>query len=803
MKVILSISSLLSFLFFSQGLLAQGVDFFSTNPDEFIQEFTKTLGEENNALASRASTEISNLWSEGQMSDLEKPQFIETLNKLVDKRMRTAPDLANFTLLYGHFKKKDSHVKISVENFLEVTEASLKELNKEQVSKYLRNLLDFIPQGYLLKKGKFHWKSSQEEALLTLVNVSDQEDKYTFPAVRFTETDLVYQSFRPSDSTHIYATSGDFNLLGKTFIGEKGRVDWAKLGLDPEDVYCEFGNYKINANFGLVKVDTVQFHYKSLIEGYLVGKFEDRNVGFKSLKKANYPYFKTHGGGVVIDKLIPNLRYEGGFALQGIRRMGTSYDMMEEVPISKSNTGNPEIDSWYNGVSTSELSEDEKKDDEWGESQWDYQEAQSSSFESDDESWDTDEWGNEEEAEENRTEMILSHVKAKMDILRQGSPVIMLQGESFVLDEERMVGKNLETIIKTSDQDSIYHPGMDALYAAKDTLVTLKKSNVGTYKSVPFASSYHEYFLYFETIVWDLNTDELQFTAFIDRENKVSAIESFDYFTRSRFNQFKNILKFNPIGAIHRYKSKNPDMAIFPQAILSDPAYRSAKQDLTAFKRSLPSLEGSGFIKYNKKTEEITPLPKLTNWALAARKKKDFDAIQIISQVDSGAHASMNLEAMDIRMRGVDIFSLSDSVFLRVLPLAGEVAVQKDRNLQFGGLVASGNINFYSSDVDRPSFTFDYESYKIACDSIDSLRFVLVRNPPPGYEPTPFEKALDNTVFEGITGAIHVDDPNNKSGEKNYRQFPVFDSYSRSYLYWEKPHIEGGVYKKDKMNFSL
>lgn len=804
MKTSVRVSCFLGLVLFAQGIFAQGVDFFSTEPEEFLTEFSKTLNQENNSVAIRASNDLNAIWNSGQMSDLEKPRFIEVINKMVEKRINTSPALANFTILYAHFKKKDTRIKIPVENFLEVTEQSLTEIKKEQVGKYFKGLLEFIPNGDLLKKAKFSWNSSQEDPTLTIVNLTDETGTYVFPVVRFTDTDLVYQSLRPADSTHIYSTKGDFNLLGRTFIGEKGRVDWAKLGLEGEDVYCEFRKYKINANFGLVKVDTVEFYYKSLIDGYLIGKFEDRNVGFRSLKKANYPYFKSHGGGVVIDKLIPSLRYEGGFSLQGIRRLGTSYEILEEVPISKSNTGNPEIDSWYNGVTSSELNEDEKKDDDWGEDQWDYEEAQTSSFESDDPNWDTEEWGkDEEENQDPVTELVMTHVKAKMDVLRQGSPVIMLQGETFVLDEARMVGKNLETIIKTSDQDSIYHPGMDALYAASDTVITLKKSGVGTYRSVPFASSYHEYFLYFETIVWDLNTDELNFTAFIDRENKVSAIESFDYFTRSRFNQFKNILKFNPIGAIHRYKSMNPDMPIFPQAILSDPAYRSAKADLTAFKRSLPGMEGSGFIKFDKKTQEITPLPKLTNWALAARKKKDFDAIQIISQVDSGAHASMNLEDMDIRMRGVDIFSLSDSVFLRVLPLEGEVAVKKNRNLQFGGLVASGNINFYSSDVERPSFTFDYESYKIACDSIDSLRFVLVRNPPPGYEPTPFEKALDNTVFEGITGAIHVDDPNNKSGEKNYRQFPVFDSYSRSYLYWEKPNIEGGVYKKEKMNFSL
>ncbi len=198
-------------------------------------------------------------------------------------------------------------------------------------------------------------------------------------------------------------------------------------------------------------------------------------------------------------------------------------------------------------------------------------------------------------------------------------------------------------------------------------------------------------------------------------------------------------------------------------------------------------------------------MPKLYDWGRAARNKKDYDAIQVISKVDDGAHATMRLADKSIEMRGVYPFSISDSVYLRVLPLEGRVTVMENRNLQFGGALAVGKVNFYSNDEERPAFTFDYESYKILCDSIDSMRFVLVRNPPPGYVPTPLEKALSNTVFEGITGAIHIDDPNNKSGQKRdqFREFPVFDSYGNSYLYWAKPGIEGGVYTKDKMYFAL
>ncbi|MEL6194025.1 MAG: hypothetical protein AAFR66_18335, partial [Bacteroidota bacterium] len=396
---------------------------------------------------------------------------------------------------------------------------------------------------------------------------------------------------------------------------------------------------------------------------------------------------------------------------------------------------------------------------------------------------------------------ILKHIPAKLQIKRNEQYVMKLQGEAFVLDEEKLVGNNIESTILINEEDSIYHPALDLRYTVTDRRATLYKPKKGSAKSIPFTSSYHEYYLYFETIIWNLETDDITFTALIDQENKVSAIESFDYYTKARFNQFKNILSFNPIGAIYRYTYKHPKEPIFPEKVLEDYKLQNQK---TAFQRSLPGLEGSGFIKYDKQTYEIYPLPKLYKWARAARGKKDFDAIQVISKVDTGAHAVMNINNQEFRMSGVPYFSLSDSQYVRVVPLEGEVLVQEKRDLLFAGAVASGKLNLYANDEDnRPRFTFDYENFNIICDSLDSIRFVLVRDPQPGYEPTPLERALSKTVFENVTGTIHIDDPQNKSGKENNPQYPVFDSYASSYLYWDKPSIQGGVYSKDRFYFSV
>ncbi|MEM9985860.1 MAG: hypothetical protein AAF804_12290, partial [Bacteroidota bacterium] len=237
--------------------------------------------------------------------------------------------------------------------------------------------------------------------------------------------------------------------------------------------------------------------------------------------------------------------------------------------------------------------------------------------------------------------------------------------------------------------------------------------------------------------------------------------------------------------------------------------------DLGKFYRVLPNLEATGFIEYDHETYEITPMPKLDSWARAARKAKDFDAIQIISKVDTGANATLSMASGNMELNGVPFFSLSDSVFLRVKPSDGKVKVMENRNLQFGGDLAVGRVNLYSSSEESSSFTFYYDTYRIFCDSVDSMRFVLTRGAARPDSLTPLEKALSNTVFEGVTGVIHIDDPRNKSGEKGglnsrnaseeeyYAQFPVFDSYSQSYLYWDDPNIEGGVYDRSSMFFAV
>ena len=779
------------------GIFAQAQHSFPLEFPEFIQGFTTELNEKGKEIGAVAASELNIIWQNGQMEDAEKEKFIAIVNKMATKRYATNGGLSYFSQAYTALKKEDSKLDIDMEDFFMVNLEAVEKLPNDRMVTYLKWLNSYARTGYPIQKSRFYWSASQSNPKLSFETIKSEKESYVGPALTFNETDLFYKSNQYKDSTLIKGTQGTLYPLSMAFTGKGGTVTWEKVGFPAEQIFVVFEDFDVNLNFGLVKVDTVTFYYTDLIDHPLKGFFEDRNIGYRNLKKANYPYFKSFEGGVVIENFLPNIRYVGGFSMKGMRRIGTSYDIIQE----------PEPAEESEEISGSFLIDEENKSDEWGESNWDSYAEENASFSSDDEHdiYDDEwgDWGSAEGGYDNSawgmSYQVVEHIPATIEILRNNKSVLKLAGEAFVLDDENMVGKKLQATLYTSDTDSLYHPSMDVLYEGSDTTVTLKKPKRSIYAQIPFTSSYHEYFLYFETIRWQLNKDQLEFTAFIDKENKVSAIESFDYFTKGRFDKYKGVLKFNPIGAIYRYSLTHPGDPIFPSSIMEE--YR-LMNDLPSMERTMPLLEGDGFIRYDRKSKEITPLPKLYTWSKAARKKKDFDAIQIISQVDTGFHARLDLDNMEIELNGVEYFSMSDSVFVRVIPSKERVVVENNRNLRFGGVVAAGRLNFYASDSAQ-SFHFDYESYSVMCDSLDSIRFVMVRNLDPEIEPTPLQKALNNTVFEGVTGAIHIDHPYNKSGEKDYPYFPVFDSYSKSYLYWASPDVEGGVYSKEKMHFAV
>lgn len=815
--------------FFAAFALHAQTESLPTDATAFLEALKTKINQTRSEEAQKAVQAFEFNWKGSAFSEQEKRQVIVQVNNLLAKKAQYSPDIALYIQATNLVKSNAVYVKLQPKDFFEVNEKAIKDMEVRRLRLYFKSLVEYIPEGNPVKTTRFKWHISQEMPRLYYLEVKDKAETYKAPVIAVRKSDIAFMS--ASDSSLIKKTSGDFNLVSRAFVGIGGTIDWAKMGI-PE-AHCELRKYRVNFNLLAISADSVTFYYAKMIANRpILGHFEDKNLGHKDANKADFPYFKSYGGGVILKNILPGVDYQGGFSLKGARTIGSAYDTLAKFEAPKAPTPptprtpkkKPEVIKNETSITDDVPTDTGIPTSEALYNEFGIMEETSSEVHADDSDWYSSEIVKEEKkyneviANDAKDSTIVSSsytpeikydipdpglikkvVPAKMTFTRNGRPAIQLESNEFILDMNLLTGTNVKTLIFLGDKDTLMHPGMDLRYRRGDEELVLKRGRRGN--TQPFLSTYHDFYMYFETVVWKLNSDDLHFTAFIDQENKVARIESIDFFSQTRYSQMRGVMSFHPLGLIYRFIYEHENELVSPEAVMK--AYGNMNQDLSAFKIALPRLQSEGYLIYDTKNNVIEPTKKLYDWVRAALQKKDYDPIMLVGSVSEGSNAlmDMNLNSLDVDMNGVKAFALSDSQFVRVVPKDNVVKVKKDRNLQYGGLMAVGKMNFFSDE--RTGFTFGYEGFDIYLDSIDSLRFILVRNPPEGYEFTPLQRALRNTAFEKVKGRIHIDDPKNKNGAKDYRSFPVLDTYDKSYVYWAKDQVQDGVYEKNKLFFAL
>ena len=84
---------------------------------------------------------------------------------------------------------------------------------------------------------------------------------------------------------------------------------------------------------------------------------------------------------------------------------------------------------------------------------------------------------------------------------------------------------------------------------------------------------------------------------------------------------------------------------------------------------------------------------------------------------------------------------------------------------------------------------------------IDSLKISILTDEYNQYG-EPILARIENAM-ENMTGQLLIDDPHNKSGLATYPQYPTFTSLEGSYIYFDDPGIQSGVYHRDDFYFQL
>ena len=176
--------------------------------------------------------------------------------------------------------------------------------------------------------------------------------------------------------------------------------------------------------------------------------------------------------------------------------------------------------------------------------------------------------------------------------------------------------------------------------------------------------------------------------------------------------------------------------------------------------------------------------------------RRDYDVIQLNSQVNDKNNAILDLKNFDLLIRGVPQVSLSDSQSVYIYPQNKEIILKKDRDFEFTGRVHAGYFDFYAHKS-----SFEYEKFRINLPQIDSMSF-MVNSVKRDERGRPMLIRVKN-VISNLSGDLLIDQPGNKSGLKPYSIYPVFNSKTEGYVYYDSKKVQNGVYKRENFNYVL
>jgi len=341
--------------------------------------------------------------------------------------------------------------------------------------------------------------------------------------------------------------------------------------------------------------------------------------------------------------------------------------------------------------------------------------------------------------------------------------------------------------------DSIYHPQLNLVYKVQKREMRLLRGETGIGQA-KFTDSYHNDEFQTDAIFWNLDSSVLNLKILSGVGKKPGVYESVNYFNQELMRKTQGLASYEPLSALKRLVDKQNglrDINVIDFAHALDP---HLKED--EVKSLLYELLGNGFILYNEDQSIITVKDKAINYVLARNHRIDFDIITIKSAPQSG-NDNIDLKNSNINLKGVFEVPISDTAYVYFRPKNYNISLQKDRNMQFDGLVFAGRM-----DLTGEKFHFQYAPFTVELNKVDTMRINIPDSNKVDKYGEPVLKPMKSKV-EGIKGLLEVDAPVNKGGRRRLPQFPKLYSREKSYIYYDDSAVAKGAYNRKNFFFEL
>lgn len=382
--------------------------------------------------------------------------------------------------------------------------------------------------------------------------------------------------------------------------------------------------------------------------------------------------------------------------------------------------------------------------------------------------------------------------KSVLTIFNKEKPLFRLASSYFSFQSGQALGINTEASIYLG-ADSIYHPGLLFQFNEKQKEISLVRDGQGLSPS-RFLNTYHGYDLNAELIRWQIGDTAMTLTGLPGSIENRASFESSDFFNVDRFNEIMIADTRHPVAVVKQcadyYHSGTytlEDLSLFMNKAQSE------------VEKMLLRLSFFGFVRYNSETRIVDVQERAYDFLKKNAGDQDYDVIRFESAHEPPEpNAILSLTDNHLKVFWVRKIEISQSRNVILFPKDGMVEILNDRDILFDGEVQGGLIRFIGKQ-----FRFNYDDFTIQLEKVGELRMQVFEK-----TRTKDEKPLladVTSVIEYTRGILRIDEPTDKSGLKveDYPEYPVLQTDTNAYVYYDQKEILNGVYPRQTFNFNI
>ncbi len=347
----------------------------------------------------------------------------------------------------------------------------------------------------------------------------------------------------------------------------------------------------------------------------------------------------------------------------------------------------------------------------------------------------------------------LSGEPSEVAVSFQGKPAFKSTSQRFSLSPLKITAE-LASFTLPMGQDSVYHPGVVLNYQDDAGVLHLTRPSKGDFTSIPYIDTYHKMYIWSESARWDFAKGDFQFYMVSGKTEIPLRMESLDFFRKSRLQEMSQEFGFQPLMAAAAYLQQQKKQTFFP-----DELAKVVKKQPAVVRRMLERLALEGYFQYHPDQDEYSLTRKAVFYIMANANKADFDNFTLRSVFPSNdnlVNASISFKDTLLTVRGVERFSISDSLKISGRPSDRIVVMGKNRDFTMNGLLQSSNFRFTGRNI-----KFNYNDFFINMSDMDSITYIPHEK---------YAKGLGGEVGGNIkydkAGTFYLSDAKNKSGQQ-------------------------------------